>query len=103
MDESMSPGKRLNGGDTGREAAESYGCEKGGGDGGGVERVYLDPLAVSVNRIVLQNSALKSLVCEMLATFTLPSNAEHFDKLGTRWKEVVASWSRSFRRNNGQV
>ena len=69
----------------------------------GIERPHLSSIAVKVNGLVQQNSQLKSLVCEILATMTLPSNAEHFKKLGPNWEAIVASWHRQFNLCNGEA
>jgi hypothetical protein len=92
------PGKRLTE-DTVPAVINHDECE---GEVSGIERPHLSPIAVKVNRIVHQNSGLKSLVCEMLATFTLPANAEHLDKLGPRWNDIVASWTREFNKHAGE-
>lgn len=59
------------------------------------------PLAVQVNRVIKQRDALADLCGEVLATFTLPSNAERVAALGPEFPDVLARWRKRFEDHSG--
>lgn len=107
---SMSPGRNLNPKSAEalkeiREKLERMQAERRGeempSDGGCYKSVA--PLAVKVNAIIEQNSDLKSLCGEILATFMLPQNAEKVAALGPQFPDVLAAWVKRFEKCGGEA